>query len=171
MPMGLDQSMVIAIQTGTRRVGIKPASEEEVPLVSFAFRPAMSAEAHLLGIVGAEFVTVELPVWRTPRLQLSIHSRKLLPAKFAACRRIGIFKVFAHLLPPAFARHRYQSRLPTTVVKMTHIRPNTPASPERCGYPEKDRDLLFEVLVFEREQPNLTQDLRQPGDYHPVDLW
>jgi hypothetical protein len=51
------------------------ASEEEVPLVSFAFRPAVSSEAHLFGIVGAEFVTKELPVWRTPRLRLSVNDR------------------------------------------------------------------------------------------------
>jgi len=48
-------------------------SEEEVPLVRFALGPAMSAEAHLFGIVGAEFVTEELPIWSTPRLWLSVH--------------------------------------------------------------------------------------------------
>ena len=74
--MGLGQSMVIAIQTGTLNPSRdKPASEEEVPFVSFAFRPTVSAEAHLLGIVGAEFIAIELPVWRTPRLQLSVHNR------------------------------------------------------------------------------------------------
>jgi hypothetical protein len=51
------------------------ASEEEVPLVGFAFRSAVSSEAHLFGIVGAEFVTKELPVWRTPRLRLSVNDR------------------------------------------------------------------------------------------------
>ena len=50
-------------------------SEEEVPLVGFAFRSAVSSEAHLFGIVGAEFVTKELPVWRTPWLQLSVNDR------------------------------------------------------------------------------------------------
>jgi hypothetical protein len=51
------------------------ASEEEVPLVSFAFCSAVSSEAHFFGIVGAEFVTKELPAWGTPWLQLSINDR------------------------------------------------------------------------------------------------
>jgi hypothetical protein len=51
------------------------ASEEEIPFVSFAFRSAVSSEAHLFGIVGAEFVTKELPVWGTPWLQLSVNGR------------------------------------------------------------------------------------------------
>jgi hypothetical protein len=50
-------------------------SEEEVSLVCFAFRPAVPAEAYLLRIVGAEFVTEELPTRGTPRLQLSVHDR------------------------------------------------------------------------------------------------
>jgi len=57
------------------RAGIKPLSEEKVALVGFPFCPAVSAETHLFGIVGAEFVAKELTVWRTPRLQLSVHDR------------------------------------------------------------------------------------------------
>jgi len=35
----------------------------------------MPAEAHFLGIVGAEFVTEELTVWSTPWLQLAVYDR------------------------------------------------------------------------------------------------
>jgi hypothetical protein len=50
-------------------------SEEKVALVGLAIRSAVSPEAHLLGIVSAEFVAKELAVWSTPRLQLAIHNR------------------------------------------------------------------------------------------------
>jgi len=62
----------------------QPQSEEKVALVGFPFCPSVSAEAHLFGIVGAEFVAEELTVWSTPRLQLSVHDRQTFSAKRAA---------------------------------------------------------------------------------------
>lgn len=41
--------------------------------MGLAIRPAVPAEAHFLGVIGAEFVTEELPVRGTPRLQLAVY--------------------------------------------------------------------------------------------------
>jgi len=43
--------------------------------MSLEIRSAVSAEAHVLGIVGAEFVTKELAAWGTPWLQLAVYDR------------------------------------------------------------------------------------------------
>jgi len=67
--------------------------------MGFALRPAVSSEAHLLRIIGAEFITIELPVWGAPRLQLSVYNRQTLPAKFTACRRVCVLNRFVHLVP------------------------------------------------------------------------
>jgi hypothetical protein len=103
-------------------------SEEEVALVSFAFCPAVSAEAHLLGIVSAEFVAKELPVWSAPRLQLSVHDWQTFPAKRAASCCIRVSEAFIHLLSLTPDQKRYprrsvayQSPSPLTVAKTTHI--------------------------------------------------
>jgi hypothetical protein len=86
------------------------------------------AEAHLFGIVGAEFVAKELTVWSTPRLQLSVHDRQTFSAKRAAGRRVGLIEAFVHLwsLTPDQKRNprwlvAYQSLSLLTVAKMTHI--------------------------------------------------
>jgi hypothetical protein len=66
--------------------------------VSFPFCPAVSAETHLLGIVGAEFIAKELTVGSAPRLQLSIYDRQTFSAKRAASRCAGITEASVHLL-------------------------------------------------------------------------
>jgi hypothetical protein len=66
--------------------------------VGFPFCPSVSAEAHLFGIVGAEFVAKELTIWSTPRLQLSVHDRQTFSAKRAAGRCVGLIEAFVHLL-------------------------------------------------------------------------
>jgi hypothetical protein len=66
--------------------------------VGFTLCPAVSTEAHLLGIVGAEFVAKELTVWSAPRLQLSVHDRQTFSAKRATCRCVGPIEAFVHLL-------------------------------------------------------------------------
>jgi len=71
--------------------------------MGFALRPAVSSEAHLLRIIGAEFITIELPVWGAPRLQLSVYNRQTLPAKFTACSRVRVLNRFVHLVPRPFA--------------------------------------------------------------------
>jgi hypothetical protein len=43
--------------------------------MSLAIRSAVSAEVHVLGIVGAEFVAKELAAWGTPWLQLAVYDR------------------------------------------------------------------------------------------------
>jgi hypothetical protein len=58
----------------------------------------VAAEAHLFGIVGAEFIAKELTVWRTPWLQLSIYDRQTFSAERAAGRCVGLIEAFAHLL-------------------------------------------------------------------------
>jgi hypothetical protein len=107
---------------------IKPQSEEKVALMGFPFGPSVSAEAHLFGIVGAEFVAKELTVWSTPRLQLSVHDRQTFSAKRAASRCVGLIEAFAHLLSLTPDQKRdprwlvaYQSLSPLIVAKMTHI--------------------------------------------------
>jgi hypothetical protein len=101
-------------------------SEEKVALVSFAFCPAVSAKAHLLGVVGAEFIAKELTIRRAPRLHLSVHDRQTFPAKRAA--RCRVVEAFIHLssLTPDQKRYprrsvAYQSLSPLTVAKTTHI--------------------------------------------------
>jgi hypothetical protein len=107
---------------------IKPQSEEKVTLVSLPFCPAVSTEAHLLGIVGAEFVAKELTVWSTPRLQLSVHDRQAFSAKRATSCCVGPIEAFVHLLSLTPDQNAipggsvaYQSLSPPTVAKMTHI--------------------------------------------------
>jgi hypothetical protein len=119
---------VLESRRGQIRAGIKPQSEEKVALVGFPFCPSMSAEAHLFGIVGAEFVAKELTVWSTPRLQLSVHDRQTFSAKRAAGRCVGLIEAFVHLLSLTPDQKRnprwlvaYQSPSLLTVAKMTHI--------------------------------------------------
>jgi hypothetical protein len=88
----------------------------------------VAAKAHLLGIVGAEFVAKELTVWRTPRLQLSVHDRQTFSAKRAAGGCVGLIEAFVHLLSLTPDQKRnprwlvaYQSLSLLTVAKMTHI--------------------------------------------------
>jgi len=88
----------------------------------------MSAEAHLFGIVGAEFVAKELTAWRAPRLQLSVHDRQTFSAKRAASRCVGVIEAFGHLLSLTPDQKRYprrsvayQSLSPLTVAKTTQI--------------------------------------------------
>jgi hypothetical protein len=107
---------------------IKPQSEEKVALVGFPFCPPVAAKAHLLGIVGAEFVAKELTVWCTPRLQLSVHDRQTFSAKRAAGGCVGLIEAFVHLLSLTPDQKRnprwlvaYQSLSLLTVAKMTHI--------------------------------------------------
>jgi hypothetical protein len=110
------------------RAGIKPRSEEKVALVGFPFCPSVPAEAHLFGIVGAEFVAKELTVWSTPRLQLPVYDRQTFSAKRAARRCVGLIEAFVHLLSLTPDQKRnprwlvaYQSLSLLTVAKMTHI--------------------------------------------------
>jgi hypothetical protein len=71
--------------------------------VGFPFRPAVPAEAHLLGIVSAEFVAEKLAVRRTPWLQFAVYNRQMFPAECTAGRQglPGVFaggEAFTHLL-------------------------------------------------------------------------
>jgi hypothetical protein len=71
-------------------------SEEKVALVGFPFRPAVSSEAHFLGIVGAEFIAEKLPIGRPPRLQFAIHDRQMFSAKSAAGHSVLFTEDFFH---------------------------------------------------------------------------
>jgi hypothetical protein len=88
----------------------------------------VSSKAHLLGIIGAEFIAKELAVGSTPRLQLSVYDWQTLRAKRAASRCVGLIEAFAHLLslPPIqnaipTPSVAYQSLSLGAVAKMTHI--------------------------------------------------
>jgi hypothetical protein len=84
-----------------------PGSEEKVAFVGFPFRPAVPAEADLLGVVSAEFIAEKLAVCRTPRLHLAVHDRQMFSAKRTAGPRLfpgglpsgGVYpgEAFAHL--------------------------------------------------------------------------
>ena len=61
------------------------ALEEKIALVGLAICTAVSPKAHFFGIISAEFVTEELAVCGTPRLQFAIQCRQPLTAKCTAC--------------------------------------------------------------------------------------
>jgi hypothetical protein len=65
---------------------VKHGLEEKIALVGLAIRTAVSPKAHFFGIISAEFVTEELAVCGTPRLQFAIQCRQPLTAKCTACR-------------------------------------------------------------------------------------
>jgi hypothetical protein len=93
---------------GSVALDLTPGSEEKVAFVGFPFRPAMPAEANLLGIVSAEFVAEKLAVCCPPRLHLAVHDGQVLSAKCTAGRRVlpgrvfsrGVFpgETFTHLM-------------------------------------------------------------------------
>jgi hypothetical protein len=103
-------------------------SEEKVALVGFPFRPAMSAEANLLGIVSTEFIAEKLAICRAPRLHLSVHNRQTFAAECAVSRYVFPDEAFTHLLsltpiknPILSAWLYYQTHSRLTVPKMTHF--------------------------------------------------
>jgi hypothetical protein len=67
--------------------------------VGLAIRTAAPSKARFLGIVSAEFVTEELAVWGTPRLQFAIQGRPRLAAKCTACCYVSIARVRVHRKP------------------------------------------------------------------------
>jgi hypothetical protein len=96
--------------------------------VSFPFCPAVAAEAHLFGIICAEFIAKELTIRSAPRLQLSVDGWQIFSAKRATSRYARIIEAFVHLLSLTPDQKRYprrsvayQSLSPLTVAKTTHI--------------------------------------------------
>jgi len=67
--------------------------------MGLAIRTAVPSKAHFLGIVSTEFVTEELAVWGTPRLQFAIQGRQRLAAKCTACCQLSIARVRIHRKP------------------------------------------------------------------------
>jgi hypothetical protein len=125
---------------GPRVTGVGSAgSEEKVAFVGFPFRSAMSAEAHLLGIVSAEFVAEKLAVRRAPWLHFAIYDRQTFSAECTAGCQVrpgSVFtggEAFTHLLfltpdqePHPLARLCYQTCSSLTVPKLTHVRRKPP---------------------------------------------